>query len=114
MVEESGAVERLQAVPGAGGFRFVKSHFRCHLALVQTEIVTFKSFRSKQTARRLLAGETLTLAYGKEIVADIVPRRPKLKHRPTMDEIMAPVVAAAKHAQPTRDLILEDRERFRR
>lgn len=86
---------------------------------MQTQVITFKSFRSRQTARRILAGETLALAFGKHIVADIVPRRPQLKRRATLAEIMEPIHAAAAElkrqgAKPGRDLILEDRERFRR
>lgn len=88
--------------------------------MAQSEsVVTFRGLREKSTTRRILSGETLALAYGKEVIADIVPRKPKLKHRPTMDEIMAPIHAAAEDlrrrgVKPGRDLILEDRERFRR
>lgn len=77
-------------------------------------VVTFRGFRSKATAARILAGETLSLAYGREIVADIVPRKVRLKHRPTMEEIMAPIRAVAKNANPGPDLIAEQRAKLRR
>lgn len=81
---------------------------------MQSHIVTLTSLRAKRTAQRLLAGETLALAYGREIVADIVPRKRRSKRVPTMDEILAPVIAAAKTAKPVRDLILEDRGKSNR
>ncbi len=88
--------------------------------MAQSEsVVTFRGLREKSTTRRILSGETLALAYGKEVIADIVPRKPKLKHRPTMEEIMAPINAAAedlrrRRVKPGRDLMAEQRSKLYR
>jgi len=72
--------------------------------------VTIRELRSGSTTKRILAGERLTLRMGRHLIADIVPRMPADDR--TLDEILAPVKAAAKTAQPGKNLILEDRNRF--
>jgi hypothetical protein len=74
--------------------------------------VTLREMQSKATTRRILAGERLVLRMGDKLIADIVPRSSTAKL--TLDEILAPVKAAAQKAKPGKNLILEDRQRFRR
>lgn len=68
--------------------------------------------RSKNTTKRILAGESLVLRLGQQLIADIVPR--KRPNRKTLEEVLAPVKAANRKMPPGRNLILDDRERFRR
>ena len=79
----------------------------------KTDIVTLRALRSAATTKRILAGERLALRMGDKVIADIVPRPRRSKS--TLDEILAPVKAAAKKVTtPGKNLILEDRKRFRR
>jgi hypothetical protein len=78
----------------------------------ESDTVTIRELRSGSTTKRILAGERLTLRMGRHLIADIVPRAPA--NGQTLDEILAPVKAAAQKARPGKNLILEDRERFRR
>jgi hypothetical protein len=74
--------------------------------------VTIRELRSGSTTKRILAGGRLTLRMGRHLIADIVPRAPA--NGQTLDEILAPIKAAAQKARPGKNLILEDRQRFRR
>jgi hypothetical protein len=76
------------------------------------DTVTIRELRSGSTTKRILAGERLALRMGRHLIADIVPRAPTDAR--TLDEIFAPVKAAAQTARPGKNLILEDRKRFRR
>jgi hypothetical protein len=78
----------------------------------KADTVTIRDLRSGATTKRILAGETLALRMGSEVIADIVPR--PLSARRTLDEVLAPVRAAARRAPRGKNLILEDRARFRR
>jgi hypothetical protein len=78
----------------------------------KADTVTMRQMRSRATTRRILAGETLVLRMGSQEIADIVPRRPT--GRKALHEILAPVKAAADKLKPGRNLILDDRQRFRR
>jgi hypothetical protein len=86
----------------------------CHVWNVneESDTVTIRELRSGSTTKRILAGERLTLRMGRQVIADIVPRTPADCR--TLDEILAPVKAAAQTARPGKNLILEDRKRFRR
>jgi antitoxin (DNA-binding transcriptional repressor) of toxin-antitoxin stability system len=76
--------------------------------------ISIRELRRSSTTKRILAGERLTLTMGVENkpVAEIIPLPPE--NRRTMDEILAPVKAAAAKAKVGRNPVLEDRERFRR
>ena len=86
----------------------------CHTWNVneESDTVTIRELRSGSTTKRILAGERLTLRMGRHLIADIVPRAPASDQ--TLDEILAPVRAAAQSARPGKNLILEDRKRLRR
>jgi antitoxin (DNA-binding transcriptional repressor) of toxin-antitoxin stability system len=77
-------------------------------------MISIRELRSSSTTKRILAGERLTLTMGVENkpIAEIIPLPPK--GRRTMDEILAPVKAAASKAKVGKNPVLEDRERFRR
>lgn len=79
---------------------------------MKSDTVTIRELRSGTTTQRILAGERLALRMGRHLIADIVPRAPADNR--TLDEILAPVKAAAQRARPGKNLILEDRQRFRR
>jgi antitoxin (DNA-binding transcriptional repressor) of toxin-antitoxin stability system len=76
--------------------------------------ISIRQLRSSSTTKRILAGERLTLTMGVENrpVAEIIPLPPRDQR--TMDEILAPVKAAASKAKIGKNPVLEDRERFRR
>jgi antitoxin (DNA-binding transcriptional repressor) of toxin-antitoxin stability system len=74
--------------------------------------ISIRELRLGSTTKRILAGERLTLSLGAKPIAEIVPLSPHSS--PTLDEVLAPVKAAAAKAKPGKNLILEDRERFRR
>jgi hypothetical protein len=78
----------------------------------KSEAITIRELRSGATTKRILAGERLALRMGRQLIADIVPRPPADDR--TLDEILAPVKAAAQKAPRGKNLILEDRNRFRR
>lgn len=86
----------------------------CHSLGVDEKFdtVTIRELRSGSTTKRILAGERLALRMGRHLIADIVPRAPADAR--TLDEILAPVKAAARTARPGKNLILEDRKRIRR
>jgi hypothetical protein len=86
----------------------------CHTCNMNesSDTVTIRELRSGTTTKRILAGERLALRMGRHLIADIVPRAPEDNR--SLDEILAPVKAAAHTAQPGKNLILEDRQRFRR
>ena len=90
------------------------SHVACHIKPMNDkgDTVTIRELRSGATTKRILAGETLTLRMGDKLIADIVPRPPREKL--TLDQILAPVRSAARKTRRGRNLILEDRSRFRR
>lgn len=76
--------------------------------------ISIRELRRSSTTKRILAGERLTLTMGvrNKPVAEIIPL--PAKDRRTMDEILAPVKAAATKAKIGKNPVLEDRERFRR
>lgn len=76
--------------------------------------VSIRELRSSSTTKRILAGERLTPTMGvkNEPVAEIIPLPPK--NRRTMDEVLAPIKAAASRVKARKNPVLEDRERFRR
>jgi hypothetical protein len=78
----------------------------------KSDTVSIRELRSGTTTKRILAGERLTLRMGRHLIADIVPRAPH--DAQTLDEILAPIKAAAQTTRPGKNLILEDRQRFRR
>jgi hypothetical protein len=86
----------------------------CHAWNVneKSDTITIRELRSGSTTKRILAGERLALRMGRHLIADIVPRAPTDDR--TLDEILALVKTAAQTARPGKNLILEDRERFRR
>jgi len=86
----------------------------CHTWDVNEEsgTVTIRELRSGSTTKRILAGERLTLRTGRHLIADIVPRAPA--NGQTLDEILAPIKAAAQKTRPGKNLILEARQRFQR
>jgi 2-phospho-L-lactate guanylyltransferase (CobY/MobA/RfbA family) len=78
----------------------------------KSDTITIRELRSGTTTKRILAGERLALRMGRQLIADIVPRGPADDR--TLDEILAPVKAAAQKSRLGKNLILEDRKRFRR
>ncbi len=79
----------------------------------KSDTITIRELRSGTTTKRILAGERLALRKVDKLIADIIPRPPERKM--TLDEILAPVrQAAAQKVRGGKNLILEDRSRFRR
>jgi hypothetical protein len=74
--------------------------------------VTIRDLRLGATTKRIPAGERLALRMGRHLIADIVPTPPA--DAGTLDEILAPIKAAAQTAPPGKNMILKDRRRFRR